>query len=86
MYFSMVHSYLNYGLFAWGFDSKRITTLQKRCVRIITRSTYNSHTQSLKKKINILNVPDMLLLNSMKFYYKYKRNEVLDYFTYINYY
>ena len=77
----MVHSHLNYGLFAWGFDSKRIIKLQNRCVRIITRSTYNAHTQPLMKQHNILSVPDMLLLNSMKFYYKYKRNEVPDYFT-----
>ena len=40
MYFSMVHSHLNYGL--RGFDSKRIIKLQKRCFRIITRSTYNA--------------------------------------------
>ena len=84
MYFSMVHSHLNYGLFAWGFDSNRIIKLQKRCVRIITRSTYNAHTQSLMKQLNILSVPDMLLLNSMKFYYEYKRNEVPDYFTSFN--
>ena len=36
------------------------------------------------KQPNILSVPDMLLLNSMKIYYKYKRNEVPDYFTSFN--
>ena len=36
------------------------------------------------KQLNILSVPDMLLLNSMKFYNKYKRNEVPDYFTSFN--
>ena len=36
------------------------------------------------KQLNILNVPDMLLLNSMKFYYKYKRNELPDYFISFN--
>ena len=45
MYFSMVHSHLNYGLWTWGFGSNRIIKLRKRCVRIITRSTYNAHTQ-----------------------------------------
>ena len=35
MYFSMVHSHLNYGLLAWGFGSNRIIKLQKRCVRKI---------------------------------------------------
>ena len=33
------------------------------------------------KQLNILRVPDMLLLNSMKFWYKYKRKEVPDYLT-----
>ena len=36
------------------------------------------------KQLNILSVPDMLLLISMKFYYKYKRNEVPDNFTSFN--
>ena len=72
LYFSMVHSHLRYSLLTWGFDSNRIVKLQKRCVRIITRSKYNAHTQLLMKQLNILSVPDMLLLNSMKLYYKYK--------------
>ena len=83
VYFSMVHSHLNYGLFAWGFDSNRMIKLQKRCVRI-KRSRYNAHTQPLMKQLNIRSVPDMLLLNSMKLYYKYKRNEVPHYFTSFN--
>ena len=36
------------------------------------------------KQLNIFSVPDFLLLNSMKFYYEYKRNEVPDYFTSFN--
>ena len=36
------------------------------------------------KQLNILSVPNMLLLNSMKFYYQYKRNEVPDYFISFN--
>ena len=72
MYFSMVHSHIYYGLLACGFDSNRTIKQQKRCVRIITRSTYNAHTQPLMKQLNILSGPDMLLLNSMKFYYIYK--------------
>ena len=79
-YFSMVHSHLSYSLLTWGFDSNRIVNLQQRCVRIITRSKYNAHTQPLMKQLNKLSVPDMLLLNSMKFYYKYKHKEVPDYF------
>ena len=36
------------------------------------------------KQLNIPSVPDMLLMNSMKFYYQYKRNEVPDHLTSFN--
>ena len=36
------------------------------------------------KHLKILSVPDMLLFNSMKFCFNYKRNEVPDYFTSFN--
>ena len=36
--FSMVHSYLSYRLLTWSFDSNRAVKLQKRCVRIITKT------------------------------------------------
>ena len=39
------------------------------------------HTQSLMRQLNILSLPDMLLLNSLKFHYKYQRNAVPDYFA-----
>ena len=54
--------------------------IKTRCLFILwcTRSKYNAHTQPLMKQLNILSVPDMLL-NSMKFYYKYKHKEVPDY-------
>ena len=50
-------------------------------ITLITSSTYNVHTQPLMKQLNILGVPDMLLLNSTKFYYKYKHKEVPNYFA-----
>ena len=84
MYFSMVHPHFNHGLLVWGFDSNRIIKLQKRCFRIITRSKYKTRTQPLMKQLSILSVHDMLLLNSMKFYFEYKRNEVPDYFATFN--
>ena len=39
------------------------------------------HTHPLMKHLNILSVPYMLLYNSMEIYYKYKRNEITDYFA-----
>ena len=36
------------------------------------------HTHQLTKHLNILSVLYMILYNSMKIYYKYKRNEIPD--------
>ena len=81
LYVSMVHSHLSNSLLTKGFDSNRIVKSQKRCVRIITSSTYDAHTQLLMKQLNILSVSDMLPLNSMKFYNRYKHKEIPDYFA-----
>ena len=42
------------------------------------------HTQPLMKQLKILSLPDMLLIKSMKFYYKYKHEEVPEYFISFN--
>ena len=47
----------------------------------MTRSKHNAHIQPLMIQLNMLSVPDMLLLNSMKSYCKYKHTEVPDYFV-----
>ena len=79
-YLSMMHSHLNYGLIAWGYDSNRLIKLQKRSIRTITRSKYNAHTSPLLRALDILSLPDMLLLNALKFYYKIVPNETPAYF------
>ena len=63
--------YINYGLMIWGFKCNRNIKLQKKAIRIICLSKYNSHTESLFKKLKILNVTDMLQLQELKCYYKY---------------
>ena len=45
-----------------GFQCQRINQLQKRAIRIITLSNFNSHTDPLFKKLNLLKVNDMLAL------------------------
>ena len=79
LYFSMLN-YLNYGLLVWGYECDRLIKIQKRGIRIINRSKYNAHTKPLLKGLGILNLPDMVFLSFMKFYYKYKRKKVPSYF------
>ena len=49
LYFSMLNSNLNYGLLVWGYECDRLIKIQKRDIRIITRSKYNAHTKPLLK-------------------------------------
>ena len=40
----------------------RITSIQKKVMRIITLNTYNSHTEPLFKNLKLLKIEDMLKL------------------------
>ena len=80
LYNSLFLSQLNYGILAWGFETKRIFKLQKKAIRIITRSNYVAHTEPLFKFLNTLKIEDIFLLNILKFYYKFKNNELPQFF------
>ena len=50
LYNSLVLPHLQYSILTWGFKASRLEKLQKRALRIITRSKYNAHTEPLFKK------------------------------------
>jgi hypothetical protein len=80
IYNSLILSHMNYGLIVWGGKSGRLLKLQKRAVRIITKSRYNAHTNGLFKQLNVLKVEDLCALHDYKFCYK-MYNEILpEYF------
>ena len=64
---------------AWGYQCNRIIKLQKRALRIISKSKYNAHTEPLLKLHNILKIPDILTLQTLKFFYKFNKNELPAY-------
>ena len=78
LYYSMIHPYLDYGALLWGSASttniKPIEILQKKAIRIITNSSYNTHTKPLFKKLRILAFHDMHKLHIDKFMYEYTHN------------
>ncbi len=71
IYNSLILSHLNFGIVAWGYQCDRIFKLQKK-IRIICISKYNAYTEPLFKSLNLLKVSDILQLQLLKFYYKYK--------------
>ena len=65
LYNSLIVPHINYCITAWGFHRNRITIIQKKAIRIITASSYISHTEPLFKQLN--------LLQELKFYFKYNQ-------------
>ena len=49
MYSSLIAPHFNNNILLWGFNTHRLIKLQKRAIRIITDSKYNSHTEPLLK-------------------------------------
>ena len=81
LYYSMVQSYLNYGVIAWGFECTRILKVQKKLIRIIVCGKYNSHTEPIFKALDILKVNDLFNLQALKFYYKHLNGKLPVYFS-----
>ncbi len=74
IYNSLILFHLNYCILVWGYRCERITKLQKRIVRILSLSKYNSHTDPIFKTLKLLKVYDIIKLQELKFYYKYENN------------
>ena len=53
--------------------------------KILTLSKYNAHTESLFNQLNLLKVVDIHKLQQLKFYYRYLKNDLPEYFTCLNY-
>ncbi len=79
LYSSLILSHLNFGILNWGYACERITKLQKKAIRIISTSKYNAHTEPIFKSLNLLKVKDILKLQELKFYYKFRHNKLPHY-------
>ena len=78
LYYTMIHSYLLYCNIIWGNACQvslyRLTCLQKRAIRLITRSEYRAHTSPLFKKLCILKLVDIYKLQTLLYMYKARNN------------
>ena len=54
LYDSLILPHLQYSILSWGFKRGRLEKLEKRTIRIISNTKYNSHTDPLFKKLNLL--------------------------------
>ena len=75
LYNSLVQPFLEYGIAAWGAAKcqyiEKIEKLQKKAVRCISNSRYNSHTEPLFGKLKLLKISDIFDLAIQTIMYKY---------------
>ncbi len=79
IYNSLIVSHLNFCILAWSYQCDRAIKLQKKVIRILNHSKYNAHTEPILKELKLLKVKDILKLQELKFYFKYK-NRKLPYY------
>lgn len=69
VYFAHIQSHLLYCVFVWGSDRyvKKLLILQKRAIRIIAGAYYREHCKPLFRKLGILTVTSLFILECLMF-------------------
>lgn len=81
IYNSLILSHLHFGILAWGYDSDKLLKLQKKAIRVMSNSKYNSHTDPIFKSMKLLKVTDIFQIQKIKFYHKFLNNNIPKYFS-----
>ena len=78
LYFTLIHPYLNYCNLIWTstYDTHllKLNILQKKAIRIITKSPINTHTASLYSQLNLLKISQIKFVQTSIFMYQYANN------------
>ena len=80
LYNSLFKSHLEFGILAWGGVGsgklRKISKLQKKCVRSVASKGHRSHTDPIFSSLNILKLEDLFILNCSAFMHKYTHNKL----------
>ena len=78
LYNSFILSYLSYGIIIWGNCYTKyvnsLLKLQKRAVRLCTGSQYLAHTDPIFKRLRLLKVSDLNILQTAIFMFKLRQH------------
>jgi len=93
LYHSLIYPHLSYGIVVWGSVSEQklnsLFVKQKRAVRIITSSKYNTPSSPLFLELNILKLSDIYKLQVLQIVYKFTNKlystSVVDFFSCFNF-
>jgi len=87
VYYAMAYSHLQYSIINWGASCatniNAAIISQKKLIRILTRSSYNAHTNGLFRQLKLLKLSDIYRLEIRKTMYKLKssNHDMLHLFT-----
>ena len=80
VYYSIFYSHIIYGCSVWAMTTKInldiITVLQKQCIRIINSADFNSHTNELFDKNQLLKLDDIIKAEQLKLVFNFKDNKL----------
>ena len=85
LYNSLIKPHFTYGILAWGSNTSRMFQMQKKCVRLISNSKYNAHTNPLFLSLNLLKLEDIYKINILKCYFQYCHNLLPFYLQNLNF-
>ena len=78
IYFSFIHSYLNYGNISWASTNHtklaKLFRKQKQASRIIFNKDRTTHARSLMKELKTLNIYQLNIYQNLVFTFKIKNN------------
>ena len=79
IYNSLILSRLHYANIVWGGRPTSLIKLNKKALRAIGKVGYNTHTNPIEKRLNLLSVPDIHKLKLFCFYRKIVYRELPKY-------
>ncbi len=78
LYYAIFYSHLTYGCNIWGLSTnenvRKIVVLQKKCIRIMTFSDFESHTNNLFLNLKLLKVRDVIKFQQLRLVYDFYNN------------
>ena len=81
LYCNLIVLHLFYGILLWGYSTSRLVKLQKKAIRSITCSRYNTHTDPIFKQLTFLKLNDIYPLQQLKLMYKLQNHTLPFYFN-----
>ena len=78
LYFTLIHPHLTYCCLVWGCASKtnlvHLKSLQKKAIRLITKSDYLAASKPIFIKLQLLTLDDICISQSLQFLASFKLN------------